>query len=236
MLTAAALVPVPPLLVPELAGGSAPLDEELRQACLETVRVLEGSGAERIVVVGSTPLTHEYTGSWDFRAWGAAHPPDAPAERLPLSLAVGDWLLDTAGSRLPRTHQGVIAGPGNAPLGEELVSEIPTALLVCGGGSACRDVKAPGHFDPRAEAFDVAVEAAVRAADSEALLSIDPVLADELLVDGLAGWQVLAGATAQGEWTTRVCYAAAPYGVFYLSALWLPAGVAEAGAPTASSP
>ena len=97
-----------------------------------------------------------------------------------------------------------------------------SALLVLGDGSACRDLKAPGYLDPRAEPFDATVTKALAAADPAVLLSLDPVLADELMVAGRAPWQVLAGAAAipmRGE----VLYDAAPYGVQYTVASWEPA-------------
>jgi aromatic ring-opening dioxygenase LigB subunit len=94
------------------------------------------------------------------------------------------------------------------------------ALLVMGDGSACRDSKAPGYLDPRAEQFDHRVTTALRNGDAETLLALNAVLAEELMVAGRAPWQVLAGAcpSARGE----VLYDAAPYGVQYTVAYWEP--------------
>lgn len=236
MLIAAALVPVPPLLVPEVAGGSADRDADLRAACLDVVRAL--AGAERIVVIGAAPETRAYAGSWDFRPWGVQHPAEPAPARLPLALAIGAWLLDKTGSTSPRTYQGVSARlprPRAVELGAALVGDVPTALLVCGDGSARRDEKAPGHHDPRAEGFDAQVESTVRNADPAALLTLDPMLAERLLVDGLASWQVLAGAATSGSWTAQVPYSAAPYGVGYLAAIWLPAQPIASIAPRSTA-
>ncbi|MFC7479407.1 hypothetical protein ACFQX7_04125 [Luedemannella flava] len=95
-------------------------------------------------------------------------------------------------------------------------------LLVMGDGSACRGEKSPGYADPRAEPFDSAVATALAAADSSALLALDPVVAAELRVAGRAPWQVLASA-ASGSWRGSLLADEVPYGVAYFVATWRPA-------------
>ncbi len=97
-----------------------------------------------------------------------------------------------------------------------------TALLVLGDGSARRGPKAPGAFDPRAAAFDASVERAVRAADLDALLAVDPALARDLMATGRPAWQVLAGALAGTAPAAHVRYADDPFGVRYLVASLMP--------------
>jgi hypothetical protein len=101
----------------------------------------------------------------------------------------------------------------------------PWALLAMGDGSACRGLKSPGYDDPRAAPYDDAVSTALADADAGALLGLDAVLSAELKAAGRAPWQVLAGAArATGHaWQGEVTYDAAPYGVTYLVATWLPA-------------
>ena len=115
---------------------------------------------------------------------------------------MGAYLLDQAGYRGPRVIWTVSPDEppaGCAKLGAELAAAGPrTALLVLGDGSARRGPKAPGAFDPRAAAFDAEVERAVRAADLDALLAVDPALARDLMATGRPAWQVLAGALAAG--------------------------------------
>jgi hypothetical protein len=103
-------------------------------------------------------------------------------------------------------------------------------MLVMGDGSARRSVKGPGYLDARAEAFDDGVAAALTAVEPQALHDLDPVLAGELLVAGRAPWQVLAGAAeardaAAPALTGDLRYAAAPYGVCYFVATWLPVAI-----------
>lgn len=209
MLAAAAFVPSAPLLLDALGGGP----DDLRSACLQAISVLDGAG--RVVVVGDADQAGWLTGSIDATPYGA---PGPPAERpLPLAHAVGATLL---GNRACR-HVGV-----DVPDLDE-----PVAFLVVGDGSARRTEKAPGHLDRRAEDFDRGIEKALGTADLEALLDLDAVLAGELLVGGAGAWRAAATAarqqvrpdgTAPRGWDGRLHYAAAPYGVGYFVASWIP--------------
>ncbi|MFV2095023.1 hypothetical protein ACFHW1_05960 [Micromonospora sp. LOL_014] len=113
----------------------------------------------------------------------------------------------------------------------------PWAALVMGDGSACRGLASPGYQDDRAEPFDDEVAAALAAADPRRLARLDPALAGALRVAGRAAWQVAAGAATAGteaagapntgavagdmaDWTGRLTYYAAPYGVAYFVASW----------------
>jgi hypothetical protein len=141
---------------------------------------------------------------------------------LPPAAGIGAYLLDQAGYQGPRVIWTVSEDEppaGCRKLGAELAAaEARTALLVLGDGSARRGPKAPGAFDPRAAAFDAGVERAVRAADLDALLAVDPALARELMATGRPAWQVLAGALAGSAVSTEIRYADDPFGVFYLVA------------------
>jgi hypothetical protein len=108
----AALLPHPPLLVPQLAGAAAGELDALRSACHKAVdTVLSASGA--LVVIGDGPVwgvaARAAIGSFapygadvevqlpPARLWVdiATLPEPHRLERLPLSLAVAAWLLDT---------------------------------------------------------------------------------------------------------------------------------------------
>ncbi|WP_442933608.1 class III extradiol dioxygenase subunit B-like domain-containing protein [Micromonospora sp. CPCC 206060] len=161
---------------------------------------------------------------------GAAEP-DGVAERLPLSLLVGGWLVDRTAPDGPGAGCRMVSVARDEPvercaaLGAGLGASLPWALLVMGDGTACRGEKSPGYADPRAEAYDDRVAAALAGADSDALLDLDPALATELKVAGRSAWQVLAGAVraAGGAWRGDLSYHAAPYGVAYFVAGWEPA-------------
>jgi hypothetical protein len=237
-LVAAAVCPHPPLLLPSVAAGAAPELDDLRTACFSAVDRVFAAEPETIVVVGAGASSARFGGDdfGSFDAFGvretyALGGIDALAVgvRMPLSLAVGAWLLRERRTGPRRSGLGVAADTtarGCGSLGADLAGRPErVGLIIMGDGSACRGEKSPGYADPRAEAFDASVAKALAAADPAALLELDASLADELLVAGRAPWQVLAGSVlaAGGSWRGDVLYDAAPYGVCYLVASWLPA-------------
>jgi hypothetical protein len=235
VLVAAAVCPHPPLLVPGVASGASGETDDLRAAAAAAVQSLVDAEPELLVVVGAAPQV----GPCDPQARGtlAAYGVDLPVgtgtgeATLPLSLTIGLWLLEQHAPDLPRLLFGVHAETEPercATLGATLADRAArVAMLAMGDGSARRSVKGPGYLDARAEAFDDGVAAALAAAEPQALHDLDPVLAGELLVAGRAPWQVLAGAAearaaAAPALTGDLRYVAAPYGVCYFVATWLP--------------
>jgi hypothetical protein len=200
--------------VPEVASAAAGELDDLREACDAAVGHLLAAGPEQVVTVGVGP---EPSGAEIGR-------PD-----LPLSRAVGVWLLARAGlAEAPAA--GHIVAPDAARvecarLGASIADDDQrVALLVLGDGSACRSVKAPGYFDERAEPFDAGVARALADADAQALLELDADLSGQLHCAGRAPWQVLAGGVRQDgrSWQGRLHYDGAPYGVAYFVATWSP--------------
>jgi hypothetical protein len=225
MLVAAAFVPVPPLLVPEIGGGTAASDEPLRAACREAVTRLIATAPDEIVVVGPGNATGAVEGSWDWRGFGVPLPDPPPKRKLPHGLAIGSWLLDRyADATLARRSYAVTddATPQQcAALGRELAAgDRRISLLVCGDGSACRTEKAPGFFDPDAETWDKHALTALSSADAAGLLSLDAAVGSRVLAAGRASWQVLAGAAAAETFEATVDWADAPYGVMYIVGSW----------------
>lgn len=241
---AAAVCPHPPLLLPEAAGGAARELDELRSACDRAVARLLAAEPDTVLVVGAAKRTgwHGPDERGSFRPYGVdtvvslrgdrPAPPAGDADEeveLPLSLAVGAWLLGRGGADRPCRGRAVAADEPPAScvrLGAALPADEPgrVALLVMGDGSACRGVQAPGYDDPRAAAYDDGVAAALADADADALLDLDPVLSAQLKVAGRAPWQLLAGAVraAGGAWRGTLDHYAAPYGVAYFVATWEP--------------
>ena len=216
MLTAAAVCPHPPLLVPELASGAAAELDELRAACTAAVAAL--GDYDVLYIVGADSRPH----ATSFAPWGAGVAVDVP-EPLPLSVLAGAWLTRGRPRSFVAVDPTLDAGEC-AALGAELAASADSvALLVMGDGSARHDVKGPGYVDPRAPGFDAAVHDAFTAADWSALATLDVALADELLAAGRAPWQVLAGAAtgAAGHATHAVAPSFdARYGVGYHVAAW----------------
>jgi hypothetical protein len=190
--TVAVVVPSAPLLLLD----AAPPD---LAAAIETALAALPPDS---VVVGAADPAGWRTGSVDLTPYGV---PGAPAEDpLPLALAVGAHLLGGQPHRL----WGVPSGP------------LPGAdgYLVVADGTAKRTLRAPGHLDERAAAFDADLVAALESAHPAGLLALDPALAAELWVQGLPALQALAG--LGGSWRGEVLYADAPYGVGYAVAVW----------------
>jgi hypothetical protein len=132
-LAVAAVLPHPPLLVPELAGAAAGELDPLRAACHQALSVVLAAAAP-IVVVGGGPVwgVPGPSAPGSFRAYGAEvevtlptqadlEPPGLPAparlDELPLSLAVAAHLLagvDTPPGRVFAVTVPPTLGPGAA--------------------------------------------------------------------------------------------------------------------------
>ncbi|MDT7705104.1 MAG: hypothetical protein QOG20_711 [Pseudonocardiales bacterium] len=227
-----AVVPEPPLLLPELATGAAAETADLRAACVAAASRLAGA-ASRWVCVGADEggrhtVTPDARGS--FVGFGAdvvvgldTAGSSSPVDRsFPLPLLVAGWLGGRTGAAV-RIRGELVAPDASrescAELGRALAGE-DVGLLVVGDGAATHTEKAPGYLDERAGPFDAAVAAALRDADPAALAALDPDLATALFASGRAPWQVLAGATAGGGWRGELLHSSMPFGVAYHVALW----------------
>ncbi|HVT65688.1 MAG TPA: hypothetical protein VHD81_11075 [Mycobacteriales bacterium] len=217
MTHAVGFVPAAPLLVPQVAGGSAHLDAELRGACREVAKRLVGVAAAAITVVApvATAKAWPAEATWGFEGFGVPRRPADPRPRLPWSLGIGDWLLDDIGWTGARNYVGV-SDDGSAPSAAS-----GDALLVVGDGSARRTEKAPGHLDDRAEGFDASIAAAIRDGNVAALGGLDPELAADLLCAGAPVWRWVANAIGSATVTESELLAdTAPYGVGYFTGWW----------------
>ncbi|MGW8729576.1 class III extradiol dioxygenase subunit B-like domain-containing protein [Streptomyces sp. NPDC055808] len=233
MLVAAAVCPCPPLLVPEVAAGAAPELDAARDACADAVGLLAASRPDLLVVVGPAEQggTFRQGARGSFAGYGVdvsvrlGRGEPAGTRQLPVSLAVGAWLLERA-RWADAPVEALAVAEGLEPkacfgAGEELASRAArVALLVMGDGSACRTLKAPGYLDERAAGFDEVASAALGAADTATLMGLDDRLAHELKVAGRAPWQVLAGAGSDAALAGRLLYEDAPYGVGYFVGVW----------------
>jgi hypothetical protein len=233
VLVSAAVCPHPPLLVPELAGSTAGQLDDLRSACTAAIEAVRVTEPELLVVVGAGETTRRYgpgtVGS--FASYGADVRVSLPAatgfthdDGLPLSIAVGAWLLgrvgwtgDVPGQAIGESSPAEECRRVGIQLGQETDR---LGLLVMGDGSAGRPTAAPAYVDVRAVDFDTTVADALRTADPASLMALDTSLATELRVAGRAPWQVLAGAAGDAVFDADMLYDDAPFGVGYLVAVW----------------
>ncbi|WP_156758276.1 class III extradiol ring-cleavage dioxygenase family protein [Actinokineospora pegani] len=238
MISRVAVVPQPPLLVPELVGGPDAGADEVRTASLAAASALAESAARWVAVGAGGPATFDPATGGTFAPFGVDIPVSLSRVKsgqldrgLPLPVLVAGWLRDRAGAdevtvRLvpgDRDSGGCAAdGVGLAAL---LAGPEPVGLLVVGDGSHRHGDHAVGRPDGRAEAFDATVSRALAAADLDALAGLDPALAAELGAVGRAPWQVAAAALrADGRrWRGVRARTFLPYGVAYHVAEWEPA-------------
>ncbi len=229
MIVGVAFVPSTPMLVPVVASGAASELDGLRAACDEAIRAACALAPERVVVLGAGATTELHrAGTGSLRGFGvgldvALDPASPSAQRLPLALAVGAWLLGTTGWPGERAAQEVDAGAEDQALddvGASLRDGPATALLVVADGSASRTEKAPASLHPDAAPFDAEVADALAAGDPARLAAIDRDRAARVTAAGRPAWRVAAAATAGTTWTATLRSAEAPYGVGYLVADW----------------
>ncbi|WP_433270203.1 hypothetical protein ACQPZF_09090 [Actinosynnema sp. CS-041913] len=224
MISRVAVVPHPPLLVPELVGGAVAETAAVRAACLAAARDLAAHDVDwtAVAVDPTGPRTLEDV-SGTFRGFGVDVPvslserPSSVEPGLPLPALVAGWLREHAGARSVRVH----LVPPDLPtadcvsFGSRLTGR---ALLVLGDGSHRHGELAVGRPDDRAGPFDEDVRRALAAADVKGLADLDPALADELGARGRAAWQVLAG--VPGAWRCARSEFLVPFGVGYHVAVW----------------
>jgi hypothetical protein len=217
-----AVVPSAPLLLPGLTGRTDPVPD-LRSAVAGVVADLVAARPDEVVVLAEAEPSgeHEVGAELGLHRWavGAGTAERAGRADVPLPFAVASVLLDAAGWDGPRRF--VAVAPGTPPqdaagAGAATGGDGRAGYLVLAEGTACRTEKAPGHIDPRAAPFDDALLAAV-GTDLDGVLAVDPALAAELWVHGLAAWQALAGALGQGA-TLATRWTGDPFGVLYVVA------------------
>lgn len=197
------VVPSAPFLLPEYTGRTDAA-ADLRARAVAAVRsATTADGASGVVLVVATDREQRGT-------------------RPPLGRRVGAHLAGLAGVGV----DGVVVVAWDAPtsgcrgLGEQLGRGSAAAtLVVVADGSARRGEKAPGHLDERAFAVDDALLAALRVADTDALLALDPQLCADLLVHGRAPLQVAAAALRGRPGLAAVdVHAEDPFGVLHVVA------------------
>ncbi|MGE2725237.1 hypothetical protein [Mycolicibacterium pulveris] len=228
MLSAIAIVPSAPVLVPELAAGAAAELAELRQAALTAAGALPARwvavGVDRADGVVAPDRRGTFAGyGVDVRvALGPAV--DAEPAWLPLCALVTGWLRGQVNpdARVEvrvyaDTHDADTAlGAGRALRAEIDQASEPVGVLVVADGAHTLTASAPGGHDPESIPAQEALDDALAAGDAAALTRLrdGPV--------GRVGYQVLAGLTQTGPTTATELYRGAPYGVGYFVGIWHP--------------
>jgi hypothetical protein len=228
VLSAIAIIPSAPVIVPELAATAADELAELRDA----VFAAAGSLPPRWIAVGvgaaDAVLGPDVAGT--FAGYGVDHritlspgAADTPRE-LPLCALIAGWVRGQAKPEA-RAEVRVYAADHdvNAALarGRRLRSEIdaavdPVGVLVVADGAHTLSPPAPGGYDPGSISAQAALDDALAAGDVDALTWLPEV------VVGRVAYQVLAGLTGPALRSAKELFRGAPYGVGYFVGVWQP--------------
>ena len=229
MLSAIAIVPSAPVLVPELAGAAAAEVSDLTAAVFAAAALLPdrwvviGTGPTDDVLGPQTPGTFAGYGA-DVRVRLSGLGPDVPPAELPVCALLAGWVRGqaqpeaTAQVHVYRADHD--AGAALA-LGRQLRAEIdgqaePIGVLVVADGANTLTPSAPGGYDPGNADVQQALDDALATGDVAALSR----LPQQIL--GRVAFQVLAGLAAPAPRSAKELYRGAPYGVGYFAGAWQP--------------
>ncbi len=230
MLSAIAIVPSAPVLVPELAGAAAAEVADLAAATLAAAALLP----DRWVAIGTGPdddaFGPDVVGTFagfgvDVRVRLSPHTgADATPVALPVCALVAAWARGQAQPRASaqvRVYRADHDAATAQGLGEHLRAEIdrlPEAVgvLVVADGANTLTPAAPGGYDPDNATAQEALDDALAAGDVAALSR----LPDQIL--GRVAFQVLAGLAGPGPRSAKELYRGAPFGVGYFAGAWQP--------------
>ncbi len=237
MLSAIAIIPSAPVMVPELAAAAAEELAELREAVFTAV----GSLPSRWIAVGvgaaDAVLGPDVAGTFagygvDRRVRLSPGAAETPVE-LPLCALIAGWVRGQAKPEA-RAEVRVYAADHdvNAALacGRRLRAEIdeavdPVGVLVVADGAPTLTSRAPGGYEPDSIHAQAALDDALAAGDAAALTRLPDTIV------GRVAYQVLAGLTEPGisQSSSRPglrsaeeLYRGAPYGVGYFVGFWQP--------------
>ena len=228
MLSAIAIVPSAPVLVPELGGAASAELADLRAAVLAAAALLPprwigiGTGGADDVMDPDSMGSFAGFGA-DVRVGlspGAAQSPVG----LPLCALIAGWVR---GQARPETGAQVRVYRSDHDVdtalarGRHLRAEIdeapdPIGVLVVADGANTLTERAPGGYDPGAADVQQALDDALADGDAAALTRLPAQIL------GRVAFQVLAGLTQPGPRTAKELYRGAPYGVGYFAGVWQP--------------
>jgi hypothetical protein len=208
VLTAIALTPSAPVLVPELAGAAAAEVAGFRSAAIAAAAALPDHWIA--IGVGPSDALFEPDCGGTFAGYGAdvavAFSPDPVAEvrPMPLSGLFAGWLRGQAAPQA-RVRVLVFAADTDPQIG----------VLVVADGADTLDQSAPGGYDPGAQTVQDVLDEALAAGD------VDPLTRLSVGIVGRVAYQVLAG-LAPPRVRASEFIRGAPYGVGYFVGTWVP--------------
>jgi hypothetical protein len=231
VLSAIAIVPSAPVLVPELAGAAAAEVADVTAAVLAAVALLParwlaiGTGPNDEVVRSDAIGTFAGFGA-DLRVRLSPQFADdvEPTAEFPVCALLAAWVRGRArpeASAQVRVYRGDHDAGTALALGRQLGAELdrepdPVGVLVVADGANTLTPTAPGGHHPGDADAQLALDDALANGDVAALTR----LPSQIL--GRVAFQVLAGLTEPGPRSAKELYRGAPYGVGYFAGVWQP--------------
>jgi hypothetical protein len=231
VLTAIAIVPSTPVLVPELVGAAAAEVAELTTAVLAAAALLPS----RWIVIGTGGADDVLgpNGIGSFAGYGAdvrvqlSPQADEQSESVadfPICALIAGWLRGQArpdARAQVRVYRGDHDVETALGIGRQLRAEIdqapdPVGVLVVADGANTLTPSAPGGYDPGNADAQLALDDALANGNTATLVG----LPEQIL--GRVAFQVLAGLTEPGPRSAKELYRGAPYGVGYFAGAWQP--------------
>jgi hypothetical protein len=227
VLSAIAIVPSAPVLVPELASGAADELADLRDAVLSVAAGLPDRWVA--VGVGSVDAIVGPDAVGTFAGYGVDVPvalapggAGVPSD-LPLCALITGWLRGRVNPRA-RAEVRVYAHDHRVDaalgFGRTLRAEIDEAadavgVLVVADGLHTLSPSAPGGYDPESEGVQAALDDALARGDAATLATLPSG------VIGRVAYQVLAGLAEPAPASARESYRGSPFGVGYFVGVWV---------------
>ena len=227
-MSAIAIIPSAPVLVPELAGAAADEVAELRAAMVAAVAALPPRWVA--VGVGAADGVVGPDGVGTFAGFGvdlvvrlSSQASGQPGE-LPLCALIAGWIRAQAqpdASTEVRVYAESHDAQTAIALGRRLRGEIdesaePTGVLIVADGATTLTPAAPGGYHPEDADVQRALDDALACGDVAALTRLPEQ------VRGRVAFGVLAGLAEPVPRSAKELYRAAPYGVGYFAGVWQP--------------
>jgi hypothetical protein len=228
VLSAIAIVPSAPVLVPELAGAAAAEVAELRAAVVAAAASLPPRWVAVGVGMADAVVGPESVGT--FAGFGAdvtvrlspGHT-GQPVE-LPLCALFTGWVRGQAqpdARAEVRVYAGDLEADAARVRGRQLRAEVdraaePIGVLVVADGATTLTAGAPGGYRPDDIEVQLALDDALSSGDVSALSRLPEQ------VVGRVAFQVLAGLVEPAPRSAKELHRIAPYGVGYFVGVWQP--------------
>jgi hypothetical protein len=228
VLSAIAIIPSAPVMVPELAASAAEELAGLRQAVFAAAASLPPRWIAVGVSAADEVLGPDRAGT--FAGYGVdrrvtlSPGTGGPLTELPLCALIAGWVRGQAKPEA-RAEVRVYAADHDVDAalvcGRRLRAEVddavdPVGVLVVADGAHTLTPPAPGGYDPDSIPVQAALDDALARGDADALTRLPDTIV------GRVAYQVLAGLTEPAPRSAKELYRGAPYGVGYFVGVWQP--------------